>query len=85
MTAPQIQQKIIEILREEICGNAPVITLETDLRETLCANPVDMRILMLTLEFELDVPFAAQDANKFSTVGDLVNFALSHSAIEAPV
>lgn len=69
--------KIKEIIADKLSVNAEDITMESSFIEDLGADSLDIVELIMALEDELEVEIPDEVAEKFSTVGDVVNYVKS--------
>ncbi len=73
-----MEQKIKEILAEELSVDIEEIKLETRLKEDLNADSIDMMQVVDVLEQEFGVEVDTSDLAKILTVSDIVNYIESH-------
>lgn len=73
-----IFEKVREIICEQFDVDEESITLDTDIREDLDADSLDMVDLVMSFEdeFKIEVPDSAIETVK--TVGDIVKFIEEH-------
>lgn len=73
-----IFEKVREIICEQFDVDEESVTLDTDIREDLDADSLDMVDLVMSFEdeFKIEVPDSAIETVK--TVGDIVNFIEEH-------
>lgn len=73
-----IFEKVREIICEQFDVDEESVTLETDIREDLDADSLDMVDLVMSFEdeFKIEVPDSAIETVK--TVGDIVKFIEEH-------
>ncbi|MEQ8155189.1 MAG: acyl carrier protein [Clostridiaceae bacterium] len=69
--------KIKEIIADKLSVNVEDITMESSFIEDLGADSLDIVELIMALEDELEVEIPDEVAEKFSTVGDVVNYVKS--------
>ena len=73
-----IFEKVREIICEQFDVDGESVTLDTDIREDLDADSLDMVDLVMSFEdeFKIEVPDSAIETVK--TVGDIVKFIEEH-------
>jgi acyl carrier protein len=73
-----IFEKVREIICEQFDVDEESVTLDTDIREDLDADSLDMVDLVMSFEdeFKIEVPDSAIETVK--TVGDIVKFIEEH-------
>lgn len=67
-------EKLKELLVDELQINANDITMEAELAGDLNINSIELADLVMMCEEKFGVEIAEEDANKFITVGDVVNY-----------
>jgi len=67
-------EKVKSILVEELDLNAEDVTLESDIKNDLGADSLDMVDLIMSIEDEFEIKVAESDAASIKTVGDIVNY-----------
>lgn len=67
-------EKICEILAEKFSVEASTLTMETDIKEDLKADSLDIVELMMDLEDATGVTIEDEVAAKMSTIGDIVTY-----------
>jgi acyl carrier protein len=70
-------EKIKEIIADKLSVNVDDITMESSFIEDLGADSLDIVELIMALEDELEMEIPDEDAEKFTTVGDVVNYIKS--------
>ena len=71
-------EKIREIIADKLSIDEEEITMESSFIEDLNADSLDIVELIMALEDELDMEIPDEDAEKFVTVGDVVNYVKTH-------
>ncbi|MCK9470409.1 MAG: acyl carrier protein [Bacilli bacterium] len=66
--------KVAEIVANELNVSQDELTMETDIQTDLGADSLDAVELMMALEEEFDTQIPDEDAQKFKTIKDIVNF-----------
>lgn len=69
-----ILEKLKAILVEELDVEEESISLESNIKEDLGADSLDLFELISEIEDELDVTIEEEDYGKLITVGDIVNY-----------
>ncbi|GAU78215.1 acyl carrier protein [Fusibacter sp. 3D3] len=67
-------EKVRDILVEELDLDANEVTLESNIREDLGADSLDMVDLIMSIEDAFEVKVEENDAVNIKTVGDIVNY-----------
>ncbi|MBU5590848.1 acyl carrier protein [Clostridium sp. MSJ-4] len=67
-------EKIKAIIADKLSVDEDVITMESSFIEDLGADSLDIVELVMALEDEFDLEIADEDAEKISTVGDVVEY-----------
>ncbi|MDD2370877.1 MAG: acyl carrier protein [Firmicutes bacterium] len=73
-----MEQRIKEILAEELSVDIEEIKLETSLKDDLNADSIDMMQVVDVLEQEFGVEVDTSELAKILTVADIVNYIGSH-------
>lgn len=71
-------EKVKEIICDKLGVSEDEVTLEAAFIEDLNADSLDIVELIMALEDELDMEIPDEEAEKFTTVGDVVNFVKAH-------
>ena len=75
----QSLDKLKEIIADKLGVNEDEITMESTFIDDLGADSLDIVELIMSLEEELEIEIPDEDAEKFKTVGDVVEYINSHS------
>lgn len=67
-------EKVKSILVEELDLDADEVTLESNIKEDLGADSLDMVDLIMSIEDAFDIKVDESDAANIKTVGDVVNY-----------
>lgn len=67
-------EKVKSILVEELDLDAEDVTLESNIKEDLGADSLDMVDLIMSIEDEFEIKVAESDAASIKTVGDIVSY-----------
>ncbi len=68
-----VQQKVIEIIAEQLGREVTDISVENDLSNDLGADSLDAAELMIAFEEEFDIDIEEESQQNLTTVGDVVN------------
>lgn len=71
--------KVKEIIADKLSVNGDDITKESSFIEDLGADSLDIVELIMALEDELEMEIPDEEAEKFVTVGDVVNYIKSQT------
>lgn len=71
-------EQVRSIIAEKLNVNESEVAMETSFIEDLNADSLDIVELIMALEDELDMEIADEDAEKFVTVGDVVEYIRQH-------
>ena len=71
--------KIKEIIVEQLGVEADQVTMEASFIDDLGADSLDIVELIMALEEEFDMEIPDEEAEKISTVGDVINYISSNS------
>ena len=74
-----IFEKIKATIAEQLSIDEEEITMEASFIDDLGADSLDIVELIMALETEFDLEIPDEDAEKISTVGDVVNYIKSHT------
>lgn len=72
-------EKIKNIISEQLSIDSEDITMESSFIDDLGADSLDIVELIMALETEFDIEIPDEDAEKISTVGDVVEYIKAHS------
>ncbi|MCD6182458.1 MAG: acyl carrier protein [Candidatus Cloacimonetes bacterium] len=72
-----IEQKVKEIIIEELGVEASEVTLEANFIEDLGADSLDTVELIMKFEEEFEIDIADEEAEKLTTVGKAVDYLTS--------
>ncbi|OOB79164.1 MAG: acyl carrier protein [Epulopiscium sp. Nuni2H_MBin001] len=67
-------EKLQEIVADKLGIDATDVSLESDLKDDLDADSLDIVDIVMSLEEEFDVTIEAEDEEHLKTVADLVKF-----------
>lgn len=71
-------ERVKKIIVDRLGVEESVITLESNFKEDLDADSLDVVELVMELEDEFDIEISDEDAEKIATVGDVVNYIGTH-------
>ncbi|SMC21635.1 acyl carrier protein [Clostridium acidisoli DSM 12555] len=71
--------KIKSIIADQLGLDASEITMESSFVDDLGADSLDIVELIMALEEEFEIEFPDEDAEKVSTVGDVVTYIKAHT------
>lgn len=74
-----ILKKVKNIVSEQLGIDAEEITMESSFMDDLGADSLDIVELIMALETEFDLEIPDEDAEKISTVGDVVEYIKAHT------
>ncbi|NLJ40973.1 MAG: acyl carrier protein [Clostridiales bacterium] len=71
--------KVKDIIIEQLGIDADKVTMEASFIDDLGADSLDIVELIMALEEEYDMEIPDAEAEKISTVGDVINYINSHT------
>jgi acyl carrier protein len=74
MAEKTIEDKVKDIIVEQLSVNAEQVTLEAKFIEDLGADSLDVVELVMAFEEQFSVEVPDEDAEKLQTVGDVVKY-----------
>jgi acyl carrier protein len=74
MAEKSIEDKVKDIIVEQLSVNAEQVTLEAKFIEDLGADSLDVVELVMAFEEQFSVEVPDEDAEKLQTVGDVVKY-----------
>ncbi|MCR8979239.1 acyl carrier protein [Brevibacillus laterosporus] len=74
----EILDRVKKIVLDRLGVDEDKVTLEASFKEDLGADSLDVVELVMELEDEFDLEISDEDAEKITTVGEVVNYISSH-------
>ncbi len=74
----ELEEKIAEIVAEQLGVEASEVTPEASFVDDLGADSLDTVELVMALEEEFGIEIPDEDAEKISTVGDAITYIKEH-------
>ncbi len=74
----KIEERVIEIVFEQMGASRDKITAETSFIQDLGADSLDTVELVMEFEDEFDLNIPDEDAEKIQTVGDAIKYIQEH-------
>lgn len=74
-----VLERVTSIIVDRLGVDADKVTLEASFKEDLNADSLDVVELIMELEDEFNLEISDEDAEKISTVGEVVNYIQSHT------
>ncbi len=74
----KIEERVIEIVCEQMGASRDKITLETSFIQDLGADSLDTVELVMEFEDEFDLNIPDEDAEKIQTVGNAITYIREH-------
>jgi acyl carrier protein len=75
-----IEQKVKQIIVEQLGVNESEVTPEAKFVDDLGADSLDLVELVMALEEEYNMEISDEDAEKIQTVGDAIEYIKSHAS-----
>ena len=79
MSEKSIEEKVKDIIVEQLGVNPEQVTLSASFIEDLGADSLDTVELVMALEEEFGLDIHDEDADKFKTVGDALSYLKQHT------
>lgn len=67
-------EKVKEVIEEKLNADGAEITENTNFKDDLNADSLDLFELVMALEEEFDIEIPSEDLEKLVTVGDVLNY-----------
>lgn len=67
-------QRVIDIIAEQLNANKEELTEETKLSEDLGADSLDLFQIIMALEEEYGIEIPTEDAEGIQTIGDIITY-----------
>ena len=74
-----VLERVTSIIVDRLGVDAEKVTLEASSKEDLNADSLDVVELIMELEDEFNLEISDEDAEKITTVGEVVNYIQSHT------
>lgn len=74
----EIQEKVIEVVAEQLSVDKGEITLASSFQNDLNADSLDIVELVMELEDEFDLTIPDEEAEKLKTVGEAIEYIKRH-------
>jgi len=74
----EVLDRVKKIVIDRLGVDEDKVTLEASFKEDLGADSLDVVELVMELEDEFDLEISDEDAEKITTVGEVVNYISSH-------
>jgi len=74
-----VLERVTAIVVDRLGVDAEKVTLEASFKEDLNADSLDVVELIMELEDEFNLEISDEDAEKITTVGEVVNYIQSHT------
>jgi acyl carrier protein len=78
-----VEQKVKEIVVQQLGVNADQVTLEASFMEDLGADSLDVVELVMAFEEEFNIEIPDEDAEKVTTVGQAIEYVKAKQASQA--
>ncbi len=78
-TAVEIEEKVIQIVSEQMSVDKKEIARETSFVNDLNADSLDTVELVMELEDEFDLTIPDEEAEKLKTVGEAIDYIKKHT------
>ena len=72
-------ERVKNVIVDQLSVDADGVALEASFVDDLGADSLDVVELIMGLETEFDIEIPDEDAEKISTVGDAVEYIMSHA------
>jgi len=76
LPVPSVEERVIEIVCENLGVNKEQVTRETKFQEDVGADSLDIVELVMELEEEFDITIPDDQAEKIKTVGEAIDYII---------
>lgn len=70
-------EKVKAVIEEKLNADGMEISMETDFKEDLNADSLDLFEMVMALEDEFDIEIPSEDLENLTTVGDVIEYLKS--------
>lgn len=67
-------EKVKAVIEEKLNADGMEISMETDFKEDLNADSLDLFEMVMALEDEFDIEIPSEDLENLTTVGDVIEY-----------
>ena len=82
-TALEIEEKVFQIVSEQLTVDKSEVRRETSFQDDLNADSLDIVELIMELEDEFDLTIPDEEAEKLKTVGSAVEYIAKNSGVKS--
>ncbi len=75
----EVLERVTKIIIDRLGVEESKVTLEASFKDDLGADSLDVVELVMELEDEFDMEISDEDAEKITSVGEVVNYIQSHT------
>ncbi|MBD1371411.1 acyl carrier protein [Hazenella sp. IB182357] len=75
-----VLDRVKKIIVEHLDANEAEVTMQTNIKDDLGADSLDIVDLIMELEDEFDMEIAEDKTEEIATVGDIVNYINQHKS-----
>lgn len=74
----EVQEKVVAVIVDKLNAEPSRVTMEANFRTDLGADSLDTVEIIMALESEFDLTIPDEDAQSIATVGQAVDYVVSH-------